>query len=92
MNIIEYSPKSFGQEYSYMTDTRRKVINEPFNNSDLPFLRSKFLQYKIHNIYPDIKEPIILEGEVAHKIDDKLRNAYMILYIDWESENIKIKN
>jgi hypothetical protein len=67
--------------------TQEVEINIPsiFKNTHLPNLRAKFIQEKFYEIYQDITPiipmPIILEGNVSLNVDDKDRNATLLLYL-----------
>ena len=51
-------------------------------NQDLPDLRAAFMQKLVADNYP-LKTPIILEGAVSPKTDDRDRNVELILFVDW---------
>lgn len=55
-------------------------VSKVYNNSDLPNLRGRFIQYTFEKAFQDLPKPEILEGSVERKISAGLRNAYLILY------------
>lgn len=79
LKSIENSKSSFSQEKAIQN------IGSEYTNNELPNLRGKFIQYKISQSFKDIK-PIILEGAVEGVTDEKLRNAYLFLYVNWEKK------
>jgi hypothetical protein len=66
----------------YGVETGQRDVADTVRNSDLPDLRAAFMQRLIADAYP-LKKPIILEGTVTAKTDDKDRNAELILFVDW---------
>ncbi|MGQ0673279.1 MAG: hypothetical protein ACT4N2_10445 [Hyphomicrobium sp.] len=51
-------------------------------NGDLPNLRAAFMRDVVAENYP-VKPPVILEGAVSPKANDRDRNVELILFIDW---------
>jgi hypothetical protein len=51
-------------------------------NNDLPNLRAAFMRDLVASNYP-IKPPIILQGTVSPKTDDRDRNVELILFVEW---------
>lgn len=76
----------FPKKNSNMFESRQDSIkvNEPFGNSELPLLRSAFLQDILMNPYG--YKSNILEGEVTLNIDPEDRNVNLILYVNWEKK------
>lgn len=77
---IAYLPKI--NDGRYVNDQKRLRVDQRITNSDLPFLRARYLKDLVHDVYPT-KEPVILEGNVTSKIDRKDRNAELMLFVDW---------
>lgn len=75
---------------SFIPENEGTQIEEPITNSELPNLREKFLQYIFSEYITDLKEPVILEGDVTPNISSEDRNGYLYMYVDWESKKIKI--
>jgi hypothetical protein len=69
-----------GDKYGLEMGERR--VDGRVRNVDLPDLRAAFLQKIVTETYPT-KPPIILEGAVTPKTDDRDRNVELILYVDW---------
>lgn len=55
-------------------------IAKKYDNTDLPELRSRFIQCQYKKLFPNV-QTYLLEGNVADEVDDKLRNATLILFI-----------
>jgi hypothetical protein len=51
-------------------------------NTDLPNLRAAFMRDLVASTYP-IKTPIILQGAVTPKTDERDRNVELILFVEW---------
>jgi hypothetical protein len=51
-------------------------------NTDLPNLRAAFMRDLVASTYP-VKSPIILQGTVTPKTDERDRNVELILFVDW---------
>lgn len=77
---IAYLPKiSNGR---YVDDQKYLSVDRRITNSDLPFLRARYLKDLVQDVYPT-KEPEILEGNVTSKVDRNDRNAELMLFVDW---------
>ena len=66
----------------YGVDTGEVQIDTAVHNTDLPYLRATFLQKIIGDVYP-VKQPVVLEGSVTAKANDKDRNAEIIMFVGW---------
>jgi hypothetical protein len=77
---IKYVRSLGGDKYG--ADIGQREVSDKVRNADLPDLRAAFMQKLISDIYP-LKKPIILEGTVTAKTDDRDRNAELILFVDW---------
>ena len=66
----------------YGVDAGQRTVGDVVRNLDLPDLRAAFLQKIVADSYP-LKQPIILEGTVSPKTDDRDRNVELILFVDW---------
>ena len=77
---IRYVRNLGGDKYGLETSERRIV--DTVRNQDLPDLRAAFMQKLVADNYP-LKTPIILEGAVSPKTDDRDRNVELILFVDW---------
>ena len=66
----------------YGVDTGEVQIDTAIHNADLPYMRATFLQKIIGDVYP-VKAPVVLEGSVTAKANDKDRNAEIILFVGW---------
>ena len=66
----------------YGVDTGLRTVGDVVRNLDLPDLRAAFLQKIVADSYP-LKRPIILEGAVSPKADDRDRNVELLLFVDW---------
>jgi hypothetical protein len=51
-------------------------------NTDLPNLRAAFMRDLVASTYP-IKPPVILQGTVTPKTDERDRNVELILFVEW---------
>lgn len=82
---IEYL-KALDKGHNFFTnEIQTQRIGDEYSNSDLPFLRGKFIQYWIKQRFNSVT-PIILEGAVeGKKPNASLRNAYLYLFV--ESKN-----
>lgn len=81
---IRFYPKD-RREDVYINSYETYKIGDSLYNKDLPILRAKFLQKLFIDSEDDLSKPIILEGNVSDFIDEKERNAFLILYVNWES-------
>jgi hypothetical protein len=88
---FEYLPSIEGKEFLFSSKSKIQTIGNEFNNTELPNLRGKFIQYKIKENYPQIGPPILLEGMVKKEINTDLRNANIFLFADWETIKYKSK-
>lgn len=61
------------------------TIEEPFYNRDLPQLRAKFLHKLIIEGNSDWITPKILEGDIKLYESERERNAYLILFVNWDN-------
>lgn len=75
----QISPELFSPEISEIN------ISNHFKNSELPILRSAFLQDILKNPYGYESE--IIEGTVSLNINSEERNVKIILYTDWNEKN-----
>lgn len=66
----------------YVNELETRSIDNRVNNSDLPFLRARFLKDLVRDVYP-AKEPYVLEGVVTRDIDKEDRNAELMLFVNW---------
>ncbi len=67
----------------YASQTGQTILERGVvRNSDLPNLRAAFMRDLVASTYP-VKTPIILEGAIAPKINDRDRNVELILFVDW---------
>jgi hypothetical protein len=66
----------------YLGEQGETVIDTIVRNRDLPNLRAGFLRDLVAATYP-VKVPVVLEGAVTDKIDDRDRNVELILFVDW---------
>ena len=66
----------------YGVDTGEVQIDTAVHNADLPYMRATFLQKIIGDVYP-VKQPLVLEGSVTAKANDKDRNAEIIMFVGW---------
>ena len=73
--------RSLGQD-KYGVETSEHIIDGKIHNKDLPDLRAAFMQKLVADNYPT-KPPVILEGSVSDKVNDRDRNVELILYVDW---------
>jgi hypothetical protein len=82
--------KKIGEnKFAYKIFVEKDILGNTYRNQDLPFLRAKFMQHALQKIgLPSI----LLEGEVDEKEDESLRNATLILCVDWKSCKDKWKN
>ena len=64
-----------------------RTIKEPFNNNDLPDLRGRFLQSIFEDHFQDLTTPSILEGKVTNSVSRLDRSGYLLMYVDWDSNN-----
>lgn len=84
---IKYYPKISNSKYRPKYQVQR--IGDFYTNSDLPNLRARFIQEKIGDNFSGISKPIILEGEVGNEESKYLRNAYLILFVNFENKKFK---
>lgn len=77
---IRYVRSLGGDKYG--VDMGQRDVADAVRNEDLPDLRAAFMQKLIADAYP-VKKPIILEGSVTGKSDDRDRNAELIMFVDW---------
>ena len=77
---IKYVRSLGGDKYG--VDMAQHDVGDTISNKDLPDLRAAFMQKLIADAYP-VKKPIILEGSVTAKTDDRDRNAELIMFVDW---------
>lgn len=82
---LKYFPND-PQNRMYTNQFESYHIEKKFDNKDLPNLRARFLQYIFSESDPDLPVPIILEGNVKDVIDDQERNAYLIMFVNWEKK------
>lgn len=83
---IEYLKAIEGSKSLFSQTKQLQSIGSEYTNTDLPNLRGKFIQFKITQNYKNIR-PTILQGSVeGTKPDEKLRNAYLFLYVNWEKK------
>jgi hypothetical protein len=66
----------------YGIDAGELQIDTAVHNTDLPYLRATFLQKIIADVYP-VKPPVVLEGAVSAKANQKDRNAEIIMFVGW---------
>ena len=78
---IEYLGKINDEEFA-STPLLGREISKAYDNDDLPYLRAAFLKDIVHRYYP-LKEPKILQSNVAESADAGAQYAEMVLYVDW---------
>jgi hypothetical protein len=66
----------------YRNDTGERTLDSVVRNEDLPDLRATFIRNLVAESYP-VKPPIVLEGSVTPKLDNRDRNVELILFVDW---------
>lgn len=66
----------------YRTETGERMLDNVVRNEDLPDLRATFIRNLVAESYP-VKPPIVLEGSVTPKHDNRDRNVELILFVDW---------
>jgi len=79
---IRYYPKQ-GESDKFANEESLHTIGDYYKNVDLPLLRSAFIQQKIIQNYNGIPAPNLLEGEVEKEINPELRNALLIMYVNF---------
>jgi hypothetical protein len=81
---VKVYPKVSGtSKYRYIKHYTTDYIMEPIGNSNLPNLRARFLQLKLLEVYPEIKEAPILDGNVDSRLGQAYRNAMLLLFVEW---------
>lgn len=81
---VYYLPmnKSIPNTISFYNKADTQSIPTKFKNTHLPNLRGRFIKESFHNTFDtEYNEPVILEGEVTSIINDKDRNAVLLLYL-----------
>ena len=78
---IGYLPK-IGPEQFAGDPPKVHTVQQQYNNKDLPFLRAAFLKDALATFYP-LKQPIVLQSDVAESRDAATQFAELILYVDW---------
>ncbi len=78
---ISYLPKIRDNLYAEEATGTRAVPNA-YTNEDLPFLRAAFLKDVVKEFYP-LKDPVVLESEVASSDDTSEQFAEILLFVDW---------
>ena len=66
----------------YKLGTRTRAVRASIKNTDLPFLRARFLKDVVATTYP-VTKPVILEGTITDRKNNEDRNVELILYVDW---------
>jgi hypothetical protein len=66
----------------YASEPADMTVGTVVRNTNLPNLRAAFMRDLVTSTYP-IKPPLVLEGTVTPKTDDRDRNVELILFIDW---------
>jgi hypothetical protein len=82
---IEYLKSLEASQSLFSQETGTMNIGGIYTNKELPNLRGKFIQYKIMQNFKEVI-PKILEGKVEGTVDEKLRNAYLLLYVNWQNK------
>ena len=66
----------------YRTEPGERTIENVVRNEDLPDLRATFIRNLVAESYP-VKPPVVLEGSVTPKLDNRDRNVELILFVEW---------
>lgn len=78
---IGYLPKIAADRYAALPPAVHTVPNA-YTNDDLPFLRAAFMKDVVKRFYP-LKEPKVLQSEVAQSASATAQFAELILFVDW---------
>lgn len=78
---IKFLIKNPNNSEQYLNEYETKIIPKKYANKHLPNLRAAYIQEKLKNL--DIYSEI-LNGEVTKKVNEKERNAAIILYLSEE--------
>ncbi len=77
---VTYLKQISNGRYGNGTESRR--LSNRVKNSDLPFLRARFLKELVGDVYPS-DAPSILEGIVTDQVDSEDRNVELFLFVGW---------
>lgn len=66
----------------YASQPSELQLASTIKNEDLPNLRAAFMRDVVAENYP-VKRPMVLEGAVSAKPNDRDRNVELILFVDW---------
>ena len=78
---IGYLPKIADGRYAG-SPVQVHAVPRSYKNENLPFLRAAFLQDVVKTFYP-LKEPVVLQSDVAESRDTAGQYAELILFVDW---------
>ena len=81
---VDYLPvnASTSGNVSFYSALSTHNIPMKFTNIHLPNLRGQFIKNSFHNTFDGLyKEPVILEGQITSIIEEKDRNAVLLLYL-----------